>query len=424
MLIKRLSILMVAVAASGTAFAAEPPPGLQIRTTRPDANVTFEKSVADGKALVTVLDAKKEPVLGLTAKDFAVTRADAAAKVTSVEPVSQSVDVTRHVVLVLDCSDSMVERKAVTKLLADVGAVLKTIRPIDDVRMVVFRDMKKTVKMGGRDLHVEVLQSNKPSELEAFAAKAFKKGSTTETTVLYEAMLAGLELVKGMPANEPRFLVVFSDGEDINSAFKGDVVSQAAKGTPNLRAYAVDYMPGPVVDPFLAGFATQNGGQAKKAGTASDFAAAFQQSATKMEHHYAVSWAFAAPPAPPPPPPPSPKTMVFGHAALFEFNKADLKPAGKEQIKAYRESVKAEMSSADKVKITGHTDNVGKADYNMKLSLRRAEAVRDYLVSLGADAGKLQVGGEGLTKPVADNSTAEGRAKNRRVEVEVIGLAK
>jgi OOP family OmpA-OmpF porin len=116
--------------------------------------------------------------------------------------------------------------------------------------------------------------------------------------------------------------------------------------------------------------------------------------------------------------------MVFGHAALFEFNKADLKPEGKEQIKAYRESVKAEMSSADKVRITGHTDNVGKADYNMKLSLRRAEAVRDYLVSLGADAGKLQVSGEGLTKPVADNSTAEGRAKNRRVEVEVIGLAK
>ena len=116
--------------------------------------------------------------------------------------------------------------------------------------------------------------------------------------------------------------------------------------------------------------------------------------------------------------------MVFGHAALFDFNKADLKPEGKEQIKAYREKVKAEMSSAGKVRVTGYTDSVGKAAYNMKLSLRRAEAVRDYLVSLGVDPGKLEVSGEGMAKPMADNGTAEGRAKNRRVEVEVIGLGK
>ena len=75
MLTKRLPILLVALAASGTAFAAEPPPGLQIRTTRPGANVTFERSLADGKALVSVVDAKQEPVLGMTDKDFAVTRA-------------------------------------------------------------------------------------------------------------------------------------------------------------------------------------------------------------------------------------------------------------------------------------------------------------------------------------------------------------
>ena len=116
--------------------------------------------------------------------------------------------------------------------------------------------------------------------------------------------------------------------------------------------------------------------------------------------------------------------MVFGHAALFDFNKADLKPEGREQIKAYRETVRAELSSARTVKITGHTDNVGKADYNMKLSLRRAEAVRDYLVSLGLDPGNVEISGEGMTRPIADNGTPEGRAKNRRVEVEVIGLGK
>jgi len=82
------------------------------------------------------------------------------------------------------------------------------------------------------------------------------------------------------------------------------------------------------------------------------------------------------------------------------------------------------MSRADKVKISGHTDNVGDSNYNMKLSLRRAEAVRDYLISLGLDPKKVEVIGEGMTKPIADNSTKEGRAKNRRVEVEVIGLGK
>jgi OOP family OmpA-OmpF porin len=120
----------------------------------------------------------------------------------------------------------------------------------------------------------------------------------------------------------------------------------------------------------------------------------------------------------------SKKTVVFEEAALFDFDKADLKPAGKEQIKAYREEAREELSQANKIKITGYTDNIGSADYNMKLSLRRAEAVRDYLVSIGVDPKKIEVKGEGMTNPVADNSTKEGRAKNRRVEVEVAGLEK
>jgi OOP family OmpA-OmpF porin len=120
----------------------------------------------------------------------------------------------------------------------------------------------------------------------------------------------------------------------------------------------------------------------------------------------------------------SKKTVVFDAVALFDFDKADLKPEGKAQIKAYREEAKAELSRADKITITGYTDNVGTADYNMKLSLRRAEAVRDYVISLGIDPNKLEVKGEGMSNPMADNSTEEGRAKNRRVEVEITGVEK
>jgi outer membrane protein OmpA-like peptidoglycan-associated protein len=136
-----------------------------------------------------------------------------------------------------------------------------------------------------------------------------------------------------------------------------------------------------------------------------------------------------AEPAPPPPkaepaPPKASKTMVFEEAVLFDFDKADLKPGGKEQIKKYREQVQAEMSRADKIKITGHTDSTGATDYNKKLSLRRAQTVSDYLVSLGADPSKMEVSGEGEANPIADNKTKEGRAKNRRVEVDIIGLGK
>ena len=79
------------------------------------------------------------------------------------------------------------------------------------------------------------------------------------------------------------------------------------------------------------------------------------------------------------------KVMTFPEAALFEFGKSELKPEGKEKINEYREQAKEELSRADHVMITGYTDNVGEPDHNSTLSLQRAEAVRDHLISLGAD---------------------------------------
>jgi outer membrane protein OmpA-like peptidoglycan-associated protein len=423
MLIKRVSILLVLSMALGAAFAVGQS-DVQLRTNRPGANLTVDRGPADGKAVVTVLDARQEPVLGLTTSDFSVSRAGESGRVVSVEPIDRKVDVPRHTVLVVDNSYSLVERKVNDKRLADVEAVAKTIRPIDDVRMVVMRDNKK-MNIGGRDLHVEVLNSNKPSELQAFAAKACDPAVVTDNTFLYEEMFAGLALLREMPSDGPRFLWVFSDGEELNSAFKGEVVTEAAQGVGNLRVFAVDYMPTSTIDAFLSTFATQNHGQAKKSGSAADLLAQFQAAASRTEHHYAVTYEFAAPPAvAAAPPPPGRKVMTFQQAALFDFDKAVLKPEGKEQLKKYREEVREAMSRADSVKITGYTDSIGTDAYNKKLSLRRAEAVRDYLVSLGVDRSKLQVYGEGKANPVADNKTAAGRAKNRRVEVEVVGEAK
>ena len=118
------------------------------------------------------------------------------------------------------------------------------------------------------------------------------------------------------------------------------------------------------------------------------------------------------------------KVMTFPEAALFEFGKSELKPEGKEKIGQYLVEAKEELARADQVAVTGYTDTVGEADFNSTLSLQRAEAVRDQLVSLGADAKKFHVIGAGESKPIADNSTDEGRAKNRRVEVAVFGVGK
>ncbi|MBU6437612.1 MAG: OmpA family protein, partial [Betaproteobacteria bacterium] len=68
-----------------------------------------------------------------------------------------------------------------------------------------------------------------------------------------------------------------------------------------------------------------------------------------------------------------------------------------------------------------YTDSIGSDAYNQKLSVRRAEAVKAYLVSKGIEANRVYTEGKGKTNPVASNKTAEGRAKNRRVEVEVVG---
>jgi OOP family OmpA-OmpF porin len=69
----------------------------------------------------------------------------------------------------------------------------------------------------------------------------------------------------------------------------------------------------------------------------------------------------------------------------------------------------------------GHTDSVGTDEYNQKLSVRRSDAVKAYIISRGIDAKRVFSEGKGEKQPVADNKTKDGRAKNRRVEIEVVG---
>jgi OOP family OmpA-OmpF porin len=104
---------------------------------------------------------------------------------------------------------------------------------------------------------------------------------------------------------------------------------------------------------------------------------------------------------------------------LFDFNKAVLKEQGKAELHNLGTNIKSQGMSVGDIDIIGHTDSKGSEEYNQKLSVRRALAVKDYLVSEGIDANIVDVIGKGESDPVASNDTEEGRAKNRRVEIHV-----
>jgi OOP family OmpA-OmpF porin len=125
-----------------------------------------------------------------------------------------------------------------------------------------------------------------------------------------------------------------------------------------------------------------------------------------------------AKPAPAPQPPAATK-VTYAADAFFDFDKAVLKPEGKAKLDDLVGKIQG--INLEVIIAVGHTDSVGTDAYNQRLSVRRAEAVKAYLVSKGIEKNRVYTEGKGEKQPVADNRTAEGRAKNRRVEIEVVG---
>lgn len=141
-----------------------------------------------------------------------------------------------------------------------------------------------------------------------------------------------------------------------------------------------------------------------------------------------VTYDFHAPPPPPPPPvaeappppppaPPAKKRLVL-RGVHFDFDKANIRPDARPVLdEAVR--ILSEEGTVDVV-AEGHTDSVGSAEYNQKLSERRADAVRRYLINGGIMPERIRTEGFGESKPVATNDTEVGRAQNRRVELRVV----
>ena len=117
--------------------------------------------------------------------------------------------------------------------------------------------------------------------------------------------------------------------------------------------------------------------------------------------------------------PPAATKVTYAADAFFDFDKSVLKPEGKAKLDDLVGKIQG--INLEVIIAVGHTDAIGSDSYNQKLSVRRSESVKAYLVSKGVEKNRVYTEGKGEKQPVADNKTGEGRAKNRRVEIEVVG---
>ncbi len=419
---------------------------LRIESPEQVAELSYQ-AIAPGRLLISALDRDGNPVRGLTARDFVLRRDGKEAQILGVETLETSQEVSLNIVLVVDNSASMKQRRAVDAILAAMENIYKVMRPIDNVTAIVFND-DETRPFEGKPLHVTVEQTNRPEALRGFLQESFARGLTAKT-VLYEGLLAGLALIGQMPAESNKFMVVFTDGEDINSAYPPEAVRQAAENLANFELYAIDYMPGERVDRFLQSLARDNGGRTWKATTAAELGPIFEAVSSKLLYRYVVDYRFLFPPT---------GTLAMGAETLpiEEVTTLDSAPLlnylyfGEGQSGIPERYVRFPNQEATQgfaarelrgtkekyghllnivgqrlranpeatLRLVGCNANVGEEKGNLALSRARAEGVKAYLQYIwGIDASRMAVEARNLPEVPTSGRSPEGHAENRRVEL-------
>lgn len=440
-------ILLLLLAISHDAWATETKNEvLSVNGPERTHHLSYQE-IEEGKLLISVTDSEEKPILGLTQESFQISKGQRSAKIVAVDPLATSKDVGLNIVLVVDNSASMRERKAVQPLLDALEAFYQIIRPIDNISIVVYDDFK-TTKIDGKDMHAKVLQSKNVGELRELVKKQMTK-KLTGGTYLYDATAVGLDLVKKYPEKSNKFMVVFSDGEDLNSGIQDGDVLKAANNIPNFGAYTVDYMPNKKLNDFLQAFAKENKGHIWKAKSAEELIPVFKKFSATLLHRYIVSYRFLNAPT---------GEIAFEQKEItieelstidsapllnylfFDTSKSEISSRYvqlKSQADTEKFSEKALASGMEKhrhlLNIIGHrmrkhpdatitlvgcNSNTGEEKSRKDLSRSRAESVRAYLRYVwGISADRMAIEARNLPEAPSTNRIVEGQAENQRVEI-------
>lgn len=434
-----LCMLLFVFSWAGTGFAFD---DLKVETPGQKGKLTFQ-TLHEGKVLVSVLNEEGDAILGLQKEDFLITQGPKKAEIISVEDVAEQRDIGLNIVLVVDNSYSMKLRKAVNPVLAALDEFLSLVRPIDDVHIITFADPKS----GRERVSSTATRGSDPTTLGLTLKDSYS--DPTDGTYLYEAMLKGIEVVKSMPEKSQKFMVVFSDGEDINSIIKSQEVQFAARGLKNFVTYAVDYMDRPGLDPFLQSFAEGTGGKIRKAHSADDFLSIFQEFSTTIFHRYAVTFRFLNPPSGTLTSEPAvvnleEVTMVDSSPLLnyiyFDTGKSDIperyvtftrseetKDFAEEKLTGTMEKYhhvlnvigkRLAMNPDARISIVGYNSNTGEEKGQITLSRSRADAVLSYFRYVwGIDPARMEAKARNLPEVPSTSRIPEGVAENQRVEI-------
>lgn len=441
-------------ATSGETDAVDPSSAKTEAATAPLALEGPEKAtklsfqeVAAGKLVVSARNQADEPIMGLGLTDFQIEQGGRQAKILSVEPLETDMDIPLNIVLVVDNSFSMKQRGAVAPLMEALEAFYRTVRPIDNIHAVVF-DEDKTIDVEGQAMRINSFNSANVEELRTFFQGSFDKG-LTNGTYLYDGVAAGLEIVRSMPAKENKFLVVFSDGKDLNSQVKTDSLLKKAGPIDNFTAYAVDFTPAKSTDPFLERFAGTAGGRTWKASSASELVPIFDAFATTILHRYVVTYRFLHAPEGLLGMAPAQVTIeeittldsapLLNHiyfdegqsdlpqkyrllpdlAATEAFDDTQLRGVMEKYANVLNIIGKRMRANGDaKITLVGCNSNVGAEKGRQDLSKSRAEAVRAYLRYIWSiPAERIAVVAQNLPSAPSTSRNPEGQAENRRVEI-------
>ncbi len=443
---RKIAVILLILIMVG--FHAEARSAQEMLVTGPanTSKLTFH-AIDENKILVSVLDAEENPILGLLPKDFTIQKGPKTAKILSVEPLETSEQVGLNVVLVVDNSLSMKHRKAILPLLSAVEEFFFNVRPIDNIHAVVF-DQNSTIDIDGRQLHARTFQSNNVDELRSFFKKSFDE-NLTNGTYLYDSIIVGLDIVRRMPAKENKFLLVFTDGKDLNSTLSTADVEEAAKEIPNFFSYALDFTRESTMDPFLKSFSQSHGGKIWKATSSAELSPIFETFSSTLLRRYIITYRYLDPPQGTLALEPETITIeevttidsspllnyLFfdqGNSDIPEFynlfsNQSDTDTFSEAALKGTMEKYHNLLNIIGKrlnehpearITIIGCNSNQGPEKGNLTLSNSRAAAVRAYLRYIwGIDPSRMEIKARHLPAAASSSYVSEGVAENQRVEI-------